>query len=233
MVNGVLDGPGRRQGVDPHGRRTVDAERRPPLPLRAEGVDAQQLHERGEGLVQPDAVPPLHRDEVAEPHVRELVGDDVGDVLQLGLRRGRSVDEHQHLPTEPLLRRCRLGRRTRRLVGAHLRVFDEIEVRDRLRLPVFEHLEIGGGEPRHQRAALVGDRHPHIHQVDGGLVGRVYLPRIVTAAQQLADLIVGEMVHQLQQFGISPEKMFSGVTARLNGIFLVIAIDGFFHPFQQ
>src|SRR3712207_9506532 len=35
------------------------------------------LHERGEGLVEPDAVPPLHGHEVAEPHVGELVVDHV------------------------------------------------------------------------------------------------------------------------------------------------------------
>ena len=52
-----------------------------------ERVDGQHLHERGERLVEPDAVPPLHRHEVAEPHVGDLVGDDVGDPLELGVRR--------------------------------------------------------------------------------------------------------------------------------------------------
>ena len=59
--------------------------RRPPPPVRAVGVAGDHLHERGERLVQPDAVPPAHRDEVAEPHVGELVGDDVGDALLLVL----------------------------------------------------------------------------------------------------------------------------------------------------
>ena len=35
----------------------------------------------GEGLVQPQVVPPLHRDEVAEPHVRDLVQEHVQDGL--------------------------------------------------------------------------------------------------------------------------------------------------------
>ena len=53
------------------------------LPLGAVVVLAAQRHEGGEGLVQPDPVPPAHRDEVAEPHVGELVVDDLGEPLQL------------------------------------------------------------------------------------------------------------------------------------------------------
>ena len=49
-------------------------------------VDGEQRHERRERLVQPHAVPPAHRDEVAEPLVRELVGHDVGDVELLAVR---------------------------------------------------------------------------------------------------------------------------------------------------
>ena len=69
----------------------------PPLPLGPEGVGGRHLHEGGEGLVEPDAVPPLHGDEVAEPHVGQLVGDHVGHALQLGLGDVGGVDEQQHL----------------------------------------------------------------------------------------------------------------------------------------
>ena len=86
-----------RQRVGLEGRRALEAEGRPPLPVGPEGVAGRDLHEGGEGLVQPDAVPPLHRHEVAEPHVGELVGDDVGDVLQLGLGGRRRVDEQDAL----------------------------------------------------------------------------------------------------------------------------------------
>ena len=58
---------------------------------------AADVHERGERLVQPDAVPPAHRDQVAEPHVGQLVGDHVGQVLQLGLRRRGRVGQQQRL----------------------------------------------------------------------------------------------------------------------------------------
>lgn len=37
--------------------------------------EGERRHERGERLVQPQPVPPLHRDQVPEPHVRHLVQD--------------------------------------------------------------------------------------------------------------------------------------------------------------
>ena len=67
----------------------------PAVPGRPEGVDAQRLHERREGLVEPDAFPPAHGDQVAEPHVGELVRDDVGHPLELGPRRLGRVDQER------------------------------------------------------------------------------------------------------------------------------------------
>ena len=78
-------------------RGARQAEVDPALPVGPEGVGGLHLHERGERLVEPDAVPPPHGHEVAEPHVGELVGDDVGDALQLGLGGRVGVDEQQHL----------------------------------------------------------------------------------------------------------------------------------------
>ncbi len=57
--------------------------------------------------------------------------------------------------------------------------------------------------------------------------------RVVAAAQQLADLVVGQMIHQLQQLRIFAEKMSARVAARLDGIFLVIAVHRFFHALEQ
>ena len=51
----------------------VGTEGDPHFHCGSKGVLAEDLHERGERLVQPDALPPLHGDEVAEPHVRDLV----------------------------------------------------------------------------------------------------------------------------------------------------------------
>ena len=92
-----LDRAGRLQRVDLEGQRAFETECRPALPVRAEGVARGDLHERGERLVEPDPVPPAHRDEVAEPHVGELVGDDVGDSLLLGVRARLRVDEQRAL----------------------------------------------------------------------------------------------------------------------------------------
>ena len=96
-VHGVLDRSGRRERVDVHRRRTQKSEVVPAAPGGAEGVGALHLHEGGEGLVEPDAVPPAHGDEVAEPHVGELVMDHVGHALQLGLGHRNGVDEQQGL----------------------------------------------------------------------------------------------------------------------------------------
>lgn len=49
-------------------------------------------HELGEGLVQPDVVPPAEGDEVAEPHVGHLVRDGHGAALAFGVGDGGSED---------------------------------------------------------------------------------------------------------------------------------------------
>jgi hypothetical protein len=97
-TDGKLDGAGTRQAVHAHRLAAARAEAHPPLPLGPEVVDAHQLHERGEGLVEPDAVPPLHGHEVAEPHVGDLVGDHVGHPLELEAGRDVAVDEQRRLP---------------------------------------------------------------------------------------------------------------------------------------
>ncbi len=52
----------------------------------------EHAHEVGEGLLEPQVVPPLHGDEVAEPHVRHLVQDDVGPALVRRLRHLAAED---------------------------------------------------------------------------------------------------------------------------------------------
>ena len=46
----------------------------------------------GEGLVEPQVIPPAHRDQVAEPHVRHLVQDRVRAGLVRGIRHPRPED---------------------------------------------------------------------------------------------------------------------------------------------
>src|SRR5712692_5882799 len=69
---------GLAQGVAPHrtGGRCSD-EILPDLPLRIGMVSRFVIHEGGEALVQPEIVPPFHRDQISEPHVSNLMGDDM------------------------------------------------------------------------------------------------------------------------------------------------------------
>ena len=95
--HGELDRPRAAQRVDRHRRRARDREALPALPVRLPGVDREHLHEGGERLVEPDAVPPLHRDQIAEPHVGVLVRDDVGHALEFGARGAVFVDQQRGL----------------------------------------------------------------------------------------------------------------------------------------
>ncbi len=92
-----LDRPGCVQAVDRHGRFPLDAETDPALPLGTEGVDREHLHEGREGLVEPDPVPPAHGHQVPEPHVRDLVADDVRDPFELDPRRLVRIDQQHRL----------------------------------------------------------------------------------------------------------------------------------------
>ena len=134
-------------------------------------VDREQRHERGEGLVQPDAVPPAHRDEVAEPLVGELVRDHVGDVLELGLGRVLGVDEQQRLAVgdEP-----GVLHRPLREVGQGHEVDLAIGVGDAVVVGEEPQRELAGleGEPR--EVALAGQVHDaQRHAVDVERLGQL------------------------------------------------------------
>ena len=65
-----------------------------------------------------------------------------------------------------------------------------------------------------------------------GFVGGVNLPRVVAAAHELAKLLVREVMHEREQFGILAEEMLPDVAARLDGVFLVVAVHRFFHALE-
>ncbi len=92
-----LDRAGAQQRVGVEGDAALDAERRPSLPIGTVGLACSDLHERGECLVEPDAVPPAHGHEVAEPHVGQLVCDHVGHQLAFVLGACGRVDQQQAL----------------------------------------------------------------------------------------------------------------------------------------
>ena len=63
------------------------------VPLRMPGLQRLILHPRGEAFIQPDIVPPIHGDHVAEPLVRHLVGDDYTYPLLCAQRSRLFVDQ--------------------------------------------------------------------------------------------------------------------------------------------
>ena len=61
------------------------------LRLRGHVARPYKLRVAGEPLVEPEIVPPLESDEVAEPHVGQLVGDHRGHPLLVGGGGGLGV----------------------------------------------------------------------------------------------------------------------------------------------
>ncbi len=80
--------------TDPPGRIARDIAAQPFIPLGIEMIGALRAHPGGEAFVQPEIVPPRHRDEIAKPLVRHLVRDDREDVL-LRVSRGSFRIEKQ------------------------------------------------------------------------------------------------------------------------------------------
>ena len=164
---GILDRARRDERVHlergaPRARELV-----PDLPVRTVRVDGEQRHERRERLVQPQAVPPSHGDQVAEPHVRELMGHGLGDVELLAVRRRGGIDEQRGLA---------VGDAAQVLHGA----LREVGQRDVVDLLVRVRDAVVVGEPRERvRADLqrerrermlarhVGDPRGHPTGVDG------------------------------------------------------------------
>ncbi len=93
----IFDGPGAVQPVDGKGGGARDREGIPPLPFGLPGIHRRHLHERREGFIQPEPVPPGHRHQIPEPHMGVFVGHDVGDPLHLRMRRAVPVDQQRRL----------------------------------------------------------------------------------------------------------------------------------------
>ena len=68
---------------------------------------------------------------------------------------------------------------------------------------------------------------------DGRLVGRVDLLRIVAAAAQLRQLLVGQVRDQLCQLGILAEEVLADVGAGHDGVFLELAVDDLAHALDE
>mmetsp|Transcript_2106 Transcript_2106/g.6892 ORF Transcript_2106/g.6892 Transcript_2106/m.6892 type:complete len:443 (+) Transcript_2106:1706-3034(+) len=94
-------------------------------PFRVQlGADAS-LHPSGEALVEPQVVPPLHRDQVAEPLVGQFVNHNLGHALQLPGGGAPVVDQQVHLAVRhqaPVLHRA--SRKLRD--GHHVRFWQRV-----------------------------------------------------------------------------------------------------------
>ncbi len=137
-----FDRPRHVEPVKGERRLPVASEPYPTLVLRLEIVQAAKGHVGSERLVEPDAVPPPHGHEVAEPHVCDLVPDDRRDALELvASRMGRIGQKRylaeRHAPQVLHGAECEVGDR------------DEVELVTRVGL-----IEVLGEEPQRMRARL-------------------------------------------------------------------------------
>lgn len=69
--------------------------------------------------------------------------------------------------------------------------------------------------------------------VDGRAVCGVNFLRVMAAPQQLANLVIGQMIDHFQKPRIFAKKMFAGIASGLDRILLVVAIYCLFHPLYQ
>ena len=67
---------------------------------------------------------------------------------------------------------------------------------------------------------------------DRRFVGGIHFHWIVTATQQLTNLVIGHVIDHLKQLRVLAKKMFSGVAPRLHRVFLIVAVNRFFHSFE-
>ncbi len=136
---------------------------------------------------------------------RALVEGEVGHLLQVLVGDGQ---------IEAVAKRLERSR-------SHLLLL----VGDVLRLAGLAHpVALDGLGENHRGLALVFYRRG---------IRRVDLVRIVAAAIQPPDVVVGHVGHHLQQFRVLAEKMLAHVRAVLGLERLVLAVDALFHAFDQ
>ena len=91
-----------------------------------EVVGGLGLHPGGEALVEPEVVPPGHGDEIAEPLVCELVGDQAENAAPRGAGARRRIEQQAALAERdraPVLHRADVALRNRDQVELRQRIF--------------------------------------------------------------------------------------------------------------
>ncbi len=76
----------------------------------------------------------------------------------------------------------------------------------------------------HSRCSLV---------IDGSVIGRIHLDRIVTAATDRLNRLVRQMFNHLQDIRIGSEEVLTDVRAVRNRVLLVLPIDHFTHSLDE
>ena len=80
----------------------------------------------------------------------------------------------------------------------------------------------------------LGEDHGRLAGVLGGRgVGGVDLLRVVAAAVELPDVVVGHVRDHLEQLGVLPEEVLARVGAAAHLVVLVVAVDRLFHALEQ
>ena len=134
MISGKVGA--RRRGVVDRGANGLGVEQRvevqrallggselfPERPLGGELGHGVRLHQRGEGLVEPNVVPPDHGHQIAEPLVRQLVRHDAIHALARVDRAVLRIDQQRGVAEED-----RAG--VLHTAGLELRYGDEVELR--------------------------------------------------------------------------------------------------------
>ncbi len=95
MIDRFADLPCGRQRIVVHCAQRSIQRRTVELSFRPIGIRRLVHHPRGEGLVEPDVIPPVGRHEVAEPHVSYLVRVNRG--VGAPLRHGRVLVHQQQV----------------------------------------------------------------------------------------------------------------------------------------
>ena len=222
----------------------------------------QRIHAEGARFVGNDRhdvfaqsfVPEQHREQAHERHrrgnfARARAFEELLEVVQFrhfqfarNHAARRNEPAHRLAPFEQIFDLGTVRRRTiERRAGDHIVADRDVEalakfaklllvhlfllVRNVAALARFtEAVALNGFGKDHRRLALVLRRR---------FVGGINFTRVMTAAQQFANLLIREVVHQLEQLGILAEEMFPRVAARLDDVFLVIAVHRFFHAFEE
>ena len=86
--------------------------------------------------------------------------------------------------------------------------------------------------------AISLDRHGQndggsLHLLTGCRVGRVDLIGVMTAAIEVHDVLIAQILHQLEGFRIFAKEMFAGIGAPIEFAVLKLPITDFVHDFLQ